>query len=91
MIRNTLLLLSAAALAPTLYAGQTAPAPAPEPAPVAEPATVFGTTWFDELKTKKDASGFPLTFGAWHWFRFGDDGPGTDGYGMSDTRPALRR
>ena len=89
MIRNSLLLLFAAALAPALYAGpSSAPTsePAPAPAPAPEPATVFGTTWFDELKAKKDASGFPFTFGAWHWWRFGDDGPGSNGYGI----PGLR-
>lgn len=86
MNQRTLIALTAAALAPALYAGPAAPAPAPAPAPAAEPDTVFGTTWFDELKAKKDASGLPLTFGAWHWFRFGDNGPGSDGYGI----PGLR-
>jgi len=88
MIRYSLPILAAAAFAPALYAGPGAPAPAPAPAPVpaAEPDTVFGTTWFDELKAKKDASGWPITVGAWHWFRFGDDGPGSDGYGI----PGLR-
>src|SRR6186997_2903974 len=88
MIRKTLLLVSAAAFAPALHAGPAAPAPspAPTPPPAPPPPTVFGTTWFDELNAKKDASGLPLTFGAWHWFRFGDDGPGSNGYGI----PGLR-
>ena len=85
-MKYTTLLLLSAALAPSLYAGPGAPAPAPAPAPAAEPDTVFGTTWFDELKAKKDASGLPITLGAWHWWRFGSDGPGTDGYGI----PGLR-
>jgi hypothetical protein len=86
MIHKALLIASAAALTSPLYAGTTAPAPAPEPVPAAEPSTVFGTTWFDELKAKKDAAGIPITLGAWHWFRFGDDGPGSNGYGI----PGLR-
>jgi len=87
MTRKLLLSLSAAALTPALYAGPNDPVVAPAPAPPAtEPSTVFGTTWFDELKAKKDASGLPITLGAWHWFRFGSDGPGTDGYGI----PGLR-
>jgi len=84
-MKRTSLLLSLS-LAPALYAGPAAPAPEPAPPPPAEIDTVFGTTWFDEWKAKKDASGFPLTFGAWHWWRFGDNGPGTDGYGI----PGLR-
>ncbi len=85
MKRTSLLLLSAA-LAPSLCAGPAETAPAPAPPPPAEPDTVFGTTWFDEWKAKKDDTGLPLTFGAWHWWRFGDNGPGTDGYGI----PGLR-
>lgn len=50
------------------------------------PSTVFGTTPFDEWKARKDAAGVPLTFGAWHWWRFGSNGPGSDGYGI----PGLR-
>lgn len=86
MIHKALLIASVAAVSSPLYAGTTAPAPAPEPVPAAEPSTVFGTTWFDELKAKKDAAGIPITLGAWHWFRFGDDGPGSNGYGI----PGLR-
>ncbi len=88
MMHKKFLALSAAALTPALYAGPSADpvAPAPAPPPAAEPSTVFGTTWFDELKAKKDATGLPVTLGAWHWFRFGSDGPGSDGYGI----PGLR-
>ncbi len=86
MNHKTILSLTAAALAPALYAGPSAPAPAPAPTPAAETPSVFGTTWFDELKAQKDAAAIPITLGAWHWFRFGGDGPGTDGYGI----PGLR-
>lgn len=88
MIHNTLLTLCAAgALAPALYAGTSSGrAPDPAPAPPAETPSVFGTTWFDELKAKKDAAGIPITLSAWHWWRFGNDGPGTNGYGI----PSLR-
>lgn len=82
MKTNTILALSAAALAPALYAAPAAPAPTPATAR----STVFGDTLFDDLKAKKDAAGFPISFGAWHWFRFGDDGPGSNGYGI----PGLR-
>src|SRR5436190_5041858 len=87
MIQKATILLSAAALTSPLFAGTPAnPAPAPAPVPAAEPPTVFGTTWFDQLKAKKDEAGIPITLGAWHWFRFGDDGPGSNGYGI----PGLR-
>jgi Gram-negative porin len=88
--RFALPILSAAlalpALAGTSSSGK-APAQPITAAPAApEKASVFGSTFFDDLKAQKDAAGIPITLGAWHWFRFGNEGPGTNGYGI----PGLR-
>jgi hypothetical protein len=90
----TPMLLAAAALTQTCSAGTLALGKASlgkeiiqtTDKPKEGPATVFGSTFFDELKAKKDAAGIPITLGAWHWFRFGDQGPGSNGYGQ----PGLR-
>jgi len=54
--------------------------------PAATSKTVFGNTIFEYLKAKKDESGIPISLGAWHWWRLGDEGPGSNGYGI----PGLR-
>lgn len=85
---TAILATSAALLVPTFsFAGGTAlSGKVPTTVVPDEPATLFGTTLFDSLKAEKDGLGIPITVGAWHWWRFGDDGPSTDGYGI----PGLR-
>jgi hypothetical protein len=92
-LKNKLIVPAFLALCTTATHAGTAtyvaqPGKSPVTPTTAEPAspTVFGTTFFDELKAKKDATGIPISFGAWHWFRFGDKGPGSNGYGI----PGLR-
>jgi hypothetical protein len=88
-MKQHLILTTLAATILSAHAGSGGKAPAvptAAPAPAAAPDTVFGNTFFDDLKSAKDATGLPITIGAWHWFRFGDKGPGSNGYGI----PGLR-
>jgi hypothetical protein len=80
-----LVTLAALGLASPSLAGPFDQMVVPE-APPAGSNTVFGTTIFDNLKAKKDEAGIPISLGAWHWWRFGDEGPSSNGYGI----PGLR-